>query len=678
MATKFSKTDKKQMQLAFISIFGVKPEVAEHPKIAEWMESAPVGIVEWEGTFQNENPKSRDYRMQRAEVYDGDIHKLVEYLREIFPEQDVQPKWNLILSVYKGIKDCSDVVRAVETSLVFGDDDNNGKPENQADEPTTSSDSSTDTKAHAEVSHTMSERQPAADTSVSYSGKADESSDSLLSNKAVITENKEETKMADESAVFNEQQNASATPTTGATGNQALDDLMAAAASAAPEVGANLDQQQNPGITGQTTGGQVAMPKIGSEYIDSTQKVLAEDLPRRIEWGKNNSVSRVITKAEPSSLRIVDASKGVISTGEEAARKKTIENIMTKFAKAVGANSWNSMTDEQSLDERFPHVTGIGDQKRAEAVRQLLIKLDMDPMAFFPVYVNDKPTWSVCGVEMNGSDKLSMAEFRDMAIADSPGAVYAKNMLVNGAPVADPTAFILTMVKGKTNTKNAKGSKPGSGKNEGAVGVWAGQMRIANKPKFVENKANVLVIFPTVQNATEEQMKYVGAKAVVTVDGKEVAATFKYEVYKEDGTPEYIATDKKDKDGNPVAPKKRTRTFNLNLRTLVKLTESTACSEIGDAKKYNVSPIGQSTKEMKDYTDIEALKKDLYGKKDKDEKHVDNSEAALVRLLAAAAAGVTNMKIDASSKAAQAINGIKAKAQGEQAAQDARDEADVL
>lgn len=671
MASKFSKTDKKQMQLAFANLFGVSKEISEHRSIAEWMEKAPVGIVEWEGKFDHENDTARDYRMQRAEVYDGDIHKLVEYLREIFPQMETQPKWNLIFEVYSGIEDCSSLIQAVETTILFGDGaGESGKT--QADEPTTSSDSSTEPHTRVDATESTPERQPVANENVTHSGKLESGdANNLLSNTTVITENKEEQQMADENGVFENQ-----TPTTG-TGNAELDNLMAAAASADPDAGSNLDATQNAGITDQAGSAKPAMPKIGSEFIDNTQKMLEEDLPRRVEWGKTNLVTRIITKAEPSSLRIVDSSKGVIGTGEEPARKKTIESIMAKFAKAVGQPSWSDMTDEQTLAQRFPHVTGIGDQQRAEAIRQMLMKLYADPMAVLPVYVNPKPTWSINGVEMNGNQKLSMAEFRDEAIANSPGAVYAKDALVQGAPVSDATAFILTMVKGKENKKNASGDKPSTGKSEGAVGVWAGQMRVANKPKFVENQANILVIYPTVKNATEEQMKYVGAKALLTIDGKDAAATFKYEVYKDDGTPEYIASDKKDKDGNPVAPKKKTKTFNLNLRTLVRLTEATPCAEIGDAKKYNVSPIG-SSKEMKDYTNIDELKKDLYGKKDKDEKKIDNSEAALVRLLAASAAGVTNMKIGETSAAMATINKIKAAASGTQAAKDERDAQDVL
>lgn len=673
MASKFSKTDQKQMQLAFANVFGASKEVSEHRSIAEWMERAPVGIVEWEGTLHNENPTARDYRMQRAEVYDGDIHKLVEYLREICTEMEAQPKWNLIFKVYNGIEDCSSLIQAVETTILFGDGaGESGKT--QADEPTTSSDSSTESQTLVDATENTPERQPVAEGTVTHSGKLenDRASD-LLSNTTVITENKEEQSMATENEVFDEQQQ---TPTTG-TGNAELDSLMKAAQAANPDAGNNLDAVQDAGIT-QTTGtSKPAMPKIGSEYIDNTQKLLAEDLPRRVEWGKTNLVQRILTKAEPSSLRIVDATKGVIGTGEEAARKKTVESIMGKFAKAVGQPSWSAMTDEQSMDERFPHVKGIGDQQRAEAIRQLLSKLYADPMAVLPVYVNPKPTWSICGVEMTGGVKLSMPEFRDEAIANSPGAVYAKDALVQGAPVSDPTAFVLTMVKGKENKKNASGDKPSTGKTEGAVGVWAGQMRVANKPKFVDNRANVLVIYPTVQNPTEEQMKYVGCKALLTIDGKDAAATFKYEVYKEDGTPEYIVTDKKDRDGNPVQPKKKTKTFNLNLRTLVKLTEATPVAEVGDAKKYNVSPIGAS-KEMKDYTNIDELKKDLYGKKDKDNKKIDNSEAALVRLLAASAAGVTNMKMGDTSPALSVVNKIKAAASGTQAQKDARDAEDLL
>lgn len=672
MASKYSKTDQKQMQLAFAAAFGASKEISEHRSVSEWMERAPVGIVEWDGKFANENPTARDYRMQRAEVYDGDIHKLVEYLREIFSDKETKPKWNLIFEVYNGIEDCSRLIQAVETEILFG----NGAGESgktQADEPTTSSDSSTESQTLADATEKTPERQPVAEGTAPHSGKLEnDQADNLLSNTTVITGNKEDLKMADESAVFESQ----ATPTTG-TGSAELDNLMKAAAAADPDAGTNLDAVQNAGIN-QTTGtSKPAMPKIGSEYIDNTQKLLEEDLPRRIEWGKTHLVTRIITKAEPSSLRIVDATKGVIGTGEEAARRKTVEVIMGKFAKAVGQPSWNAMTDEMTMDQRFPHVSGIGDQQRAEAIRQLLMKLYADPMAVLPVYINAKPTWSICGVEMTGGAKLSMPEFRDEAIANSPGAVYAKDALVQGAPVSDPTAFILTMVKGKENKKNASGDKPSTGKTEGAVGVWAGQMRVANKPKFVENTANVLVIYPTVKNPSEEQMKYVGCKALLSVDGKDAAATFKYEVYKEDGTPEYIATDKKDKDGNPVQPKKKTKTFNLNLRTLVKLTEATPVAEIGDAKKYNVSPIGAS-KEMKDYTNIDELKKDLYGKKDKDDKKIDNSEAALVRLLAASAAGVTNMKIGETSAALGVINKIKAAANGTQQAKDQRDEQDLL
>ena len=666
MSLSYSKNDITQMNLSFTKVFGVSKEVTADPAIQEWMQDAPVLIIEWDGKFEKEHQKGRDIRMQMVEVYDGDVHNLVEYLRDVFPEYRDLPKWSLIFTVANGIKDCQESIRLAQNRETFGMGESE---QTQVDEPVASPSSSTEVQLN-ETHEDVSVGQQIANDLLEASGKAEETTEDPL-YKSSPRENKEDYQM-DENTMFQETQQTGA-------GNSALDELLNASQAADQGDGTpNFDQTQTPGGTAvQTTTGKIAMPKIQAEYVKGAQDALKADLPRRLQWSQQNLVTRIISKAEPSSLRIVDPTKGIIGQGEADARKKTIEKLMGKFADAVGVPSWSAINVELPLAERFPHVPGISDQQKAEQIYLALSQLFANPMAEMPVYVNDKPAWSICGFEVNGSDKLSSTEFRDVAMANSTGAVYAKGALVEGRQVNEGTRFVLTIAKSKENKKGAKGKEATTGQAEGVTGKWAGQIRVMNKPAFVENRANIIVVYPTVQNPTQEQLKYVGAKALIQVDGKGVAASFKYNVYN-NGQPVLVDTGKVDKDGNKVAPKNKTKTFSLTLRTLTTLTESAPNAELGDATKYNVKPIGQSTRDSKDYTDEETLLDELYGKKDKDGNRTADTEAALVRLMAAAAQGVSNMKIDGNSAAVAAINQIKSAATGQVQAQEQRDAADVL
>ena len=47
----YAKNERQAMSAAFRRVFNVSTEISEDSKIVEWMENAPIVIVEYDGSF---------------------------------------------------------------------------------------------------------------------------------------------------------------------------------------------------------------------------------------------------------------------------------------------------------------------------------------------------------------------------------------------------------------------------------------------------------------------------------------------------------------------------------------------------------------------------------------------------------------------------------------------------
>ena len=114
--TNYSKADRGAMQAAMLRTFNIRKEYLKAPAIVEWMHSAPVALVEYEGYLPNEKPKHRDRRMEIHSVYHGNIKGLVDHLRNLDKSPEARSSWREILfTYYKGISDVQEVIARAKT-----------------------------------------------------------------------------------------------------------------------------------------------------------------------------------------------------------------------------------------------------------------------------------------------------------------------------------------------------------------------------------------------------------------------------------------------------------------------------------------------------------------------------------------------------------------------------------
>lgn len=115
----YSRGDLQAMTVAFTHLFKVHETVAQSPLVQKWMQEAPEGIVEFDGTLKGERSKQRDTRMEMYEVYDGQITNLVSYLRSLRKEYKSLSKWELIFQIYNEIMDVQKVIEQAESQTIF-------------------------------------------------------------------------------------------------------------------------------------------------------------------------------------------------------------------------------------------------------------------------------------------------------------------------------------------------------------------------------------------------------------------------------------------------------------------------------------------------------------------------------------------------------------------------------
>lgn len=652
--------ERAQMRTAFKLLFKVGEEQANSPKLMEWMEQAPIGIVEYEGYLKGETAKSRNARMELMEVYDGEITALVDYLKTLSPEYESMTKWALVFTVYNGIENSEELIKQTSTA------DNKIVEEDSTDGTSNKSDLSksapmvqqsgveavptleefveengvivTDEVKEEPKSAVEEQKSEMADVSTStveVTGKAEVSSKESLANKLQTNKKMEETKMENQDFLQGANQMG---------------------------MGENFGEQ-NPGSA-------KPVANQNSEFISNAKDQILQSAAARAAYVQNNFVSKVVVPFAPSALRIVDANNGVISAGDVEAAKKAVKKAIDNFGKITGMPI-DAYKEDMTPAEKFPYVTDVEERAKAEAVLQLLLKLKNTPDMALPVYVNPNPTYSLKGFKV-GDRIMNQADFVADLMLNTTGALYAEGALVDGTPTNEGTSFVLAMTS-KSVGKAKKGDKPTTEGSTEKKTVKAGALRVKNKNNFISNADHVIIIYPTIENASPEQMKYTGVKALITVDGKDMAASFRAEAHDKDGKLITVpgGTDSK---GNQKEAKTKMATFSLGLRTLTKVTEAVPTAELGmDAEKvekyFNAKGVSVgSTREEFDFTSAEKFTEATKGTEDK--------SSALVRLVAAIAAGQTDMVVE--GELAGIVNSVKAGAANAEEAKSAADEKDIL
>lgn len=616
----YSKNDVVQQQTAFSHLFGCSKEVCNSKAIKDWIENTPSRLVEFDYSLQGESNEGKDKRMEMFQVYDGNFKELVDYLRELYPDKRTFSKWELMFDVLNGIMPVKkDLDAAINRQLVksFADTQQvkGDLPLNENEEKVVDGNKSADNgETKSEFSETTS------------TGNGLHSSELTDVHRDTNNNNIEEEKF---SMAKNNKDNKGTSDTIN------LDALAGMAGESQSLGNGNTDAPK---------------PVVEDKTIQATINAVTNTIELRTQWTKDNQVEKIIAATEPTSLRFKSDATGVIASAEGVTRANAVNKAYKNFCAATGYDEMD-IVEDATLREKFPKVKDIDEARKAEAVLELIQKLKNDNNLELPIYISDKAAWSVKGVIIGGTSYCN-SEFRDLLIAKSAGAAYAVGSLdATGKPVKDATTFVLSVASKKKAVKQSTdGQSPTTQAATNSVTIMDGVVRIKNKAVFLDKGGSVTVVYPTLQNPTPEQMKYVSAKPVITVAGKQTVASFRYEA--EEKTT--------DAAGNDIEAKMKT--FSLTVRALAALTSAEPAAQFGSAEEAakfgKAVGLGNTVKEQIDYTSTEVVSKALLGTTDKNGKTTQN---AMVKLMAAMAMGRTETNASL-GEAERVINSIKASA----------------
>lgn len=557
------------MRSAFKLLFNVSDEVVDTPEIQKWMKDAAIGIIEYEGYLTGEDKTFRDYRMQMTEIYEGDFEALSDYLKEMDSSLSTLPKWAVIFKTYNGIKSSDDLISQAETYC--------STAEKRAEEDRARQMSELSKRPHevqqsvepAPTLEELLESSPVVDSSSSGAddessaikaegdsmeavqaealGKAEVESEESFTNKNNIEKSKEDKEMAD-------------LQNTNVTGTTAQEEVVP---------GAGFDEAMNEmslnkGFEEQTPAGN-SKPKTANTDNTIAKDVLKNSEQERAAFVKSNFVTQLICSAEPSVVRLVNkAEEGSKLTGryfkntDMEHRKMTdaIDKEIKKFEKATGC-VFHTVDESADPQVSFPRCFGSSDAKVAAQVYSILKTLLATPTALVRIK-KSKETYQTKGYVVTGDQYLNDVDMKSLIMLKSTGAIYGAGMLdADGKPMADAVCFKLTIVKPRT-TANESGAKV-NGKTENA-GFKANIVGV-KKVDFLKNAANRIIIKAT--STTDKT--FAKFKAAVDIDGALQEASFRYNVYDEEGKQVFKKQDEVVAGATPKEPKAEVKTYTLGV-----------------------------------------------------------------------------------------------------------------
>lgn len=511
----FSKSDKNLMNVALKKLFGVSNEVLTTDVVREWMNTAPVALVEYEGLLGNENAKQRDRRMEDHQVYSGDISKLIKALRNAFPKRSSMSKWELVFTCYNEIMSVQDVLTQAQTQLAFSDEPTSSTEVPQTEELPNSQSSSTEESVITptetvpeetspvsiptiaeEVVHTVEpaekaheELAPNENGNVSEpTGSVDQTEQTYLNNS--IKENKtEEIKM------------------------DAMENLMNAAQAANPEGSAEAP---------------AAKPKkagISEDVKNKVVSVLADTKVRRDEYTKTHQITGVVATMKPAALRMKQATgrsfkDSVYAKPEDlkAALDERLAKLVCKFSgdPDMTVDAFEAATD----DVKYFAVKTDSDENaiaKAKAIWEIAKRVQQNPQEMLDAY---KPkdaqiSYPVKGAILEGKP-YTMDELVVKLMDETVGGLYGEGSCdENGNPVGDkPTIFKVQVV---TNKKAAKGDTIAQNK----AATKALTVKITSKREFINGGDRVQFLFEKFDDQADAAASF---RAAISVNGELVPA----------------------------------------------------------------------------------------------------------------------------------------------------------
>ena len=458
-------------------MYNLTDEQVNHPKVLEWIEEAPVGVLEHPDYFEGETKDIKDKRMECNQVYQGDIVALVDYLREIDDSYKLIPSWNLICKLFNEISPIDDVLSRLVVEGKPTVEELLASKEVAMVDPETSKTIVEETTSTSEVSSAKDLKENVENTDLSNINGSEEP---VQLNMELPQESKteESTRAGDNNFNFKEDSEMGV-----------LD---------------NVVKEAN-----NTTVNTSKAHEEGNEAAQKAQSVLAATKVVREDFTKNNKIQQFVVANDSTANRIVNGvTQAMVAINAEDCAKR-IKTMKINFLKAIGVaaeeakglkvtiNSVDDIMKYQNKEERRG-VYSKADAEVAYKVWLRLVELTSDPtqlMTFAPLRATD---YKVVGANISGRyyDYMGLI---NLVLTKSMGTIYAVNAIGEDGMVDSKKATYI-----RVKTVEVKGKK------DEATGQETKTKKLIptfmKKAEFVKTPSNVLVAHPTsTSNDVKEQ-----------------------------------------------------------------------------------------------------------------------------------------------------------------------------
>lgn len=512
--SKYSKAEQRVMASAFKRVFGCRDEVLRTPAVIEWMESAPVGIVEYDGLLPHENGNQRDRRCEIVDVYDGIVDTLVKHLRRVFPEYRKLQKWEMMFRVYDGITAAKESIEQAISQATFSENGDTGEVPQSKEELQNSQGSSTEESVGVEPF--MNPPEPAEDevqhdtSNVSTTGVHDEPQSSSSDNKPTGNVQEISTEVSskiDNSIESKEEREMSE-----------IDQMLTAAKGAAGKADPSAVQTM-PGKANVT-----ASKGVDSEARAKVADMLASQKDQRNAWTQGHTVTAIISTMQPAALRTTSNMGSPV--GGETDPAKALEEINKKINKFIVAVSGQEGITQEAFealpdDKKYANVVvkdGVDNTGKAAAMYALYKQIKQSPMESIAAYIPDadKVSYPTKGYQI-GSTPYPEQEFILQLIDNGMGVIYGEgSMDKDGNDVGEkPVVFKVGIA---SRQEKAVSTGVSTAKKTSRVPV----VRPKNRKEFIKGGQNIIYMFTEVDKENAGSASF---KAAINVGGALVGAT---------------------------------------------------------------------------------------------------------------------------------------------------------
>lgn len=551
----YSKADRDLMKAAFAKIFKVQPEYMEADPLREYMENAPIVIVEYDGFLQGESPAGRDDRMEFAAVYDGNISQLVQYLRGLYPDYQSLSKWELVFKICDGILAASRAIEQARSQTVFGKEETAGVAPQTNEEQLSGQSSSTEesqnieeprkeevleeassfmnppvdtqadrTEQNPEPVHTV---QPTEEVSTPSGNVQPQDEVTPLSNKSIIKENKVMAENKEDAA---------------------LNALLNAAESGTPDAGSAQVTPKKSNIA----------KKDNSEAKARVVAMLSEEKEVREAWTRQNEVSAIVTTQQPAALRVL-AQTGIAVKGDDATEQaKSISEKMQSFVVGVTGRSDMTVDMFETLpdDQKYANLTKAENVFKAKQMYDLMKQIKQNPLMEVPAYIDpSKVSYPVKGLVLGGVAMPADDAILEIVAHSNVGVYGVGSQDANGHDVGEkPVRFDVALASKKKESNQAQGITPTTAQVKTLV------LRPRNKKEFLKDASHIVFLFTKLDEKNEGKATF---KALIN-DENGNATNACVSVFKLDANGQKIVSRKNQKTGE-VTYKSKVLSLNVSV-----------------------------------------------------------------------------------------------------------------